>query len=139
MSQTHPSARVDAMTPLLYVEDIDASTAFYCDKLGFHIAESWEPDGRLAWCRLIRGGAAVMLEQACDEDGPAEFRGCGVGFFFYCADANAVYAEFSNAGLQIDPPQTAFYGMNQLFLKDPDGYQLCFQNSTEPSTSADVE
>jgi hypothetical protein len=24
-------------------------------------------------------------------------------------------------------PRTASYGMRQLFLRDPDGYELCFQ------------
>ena len=88
----------------------------------------WEPEGKLQWCRLQRGGAAVMLQQACEEDGPAAGRRRGVEFFFNCDDADAMYAELSGAGLNIAPPKLAFYGLNQIFVADPDGYQFCFQS-----------
>jgi len=114
--------------PLLYVTDIDRSVAFYCNQLGFALTESWRPHDKLCWCRLERGGAALMLQLACDEDGPASERGRGVVFYFLCVDANAIHAEFTAAGLPLKPPEVAFYGMNQLSVTDPDGYSLCFQN-----------
>jgi uncharacterized glyoxalase superfamily protein PhnB len=116
---------------LLFVEDVGRSVAFYGERLGFEMTGKWEPEGRLAWCRMRRGGAVLMLQQACEEDGPAAGRGRGVGFFFTCDDAGALHAELTANGLKLDPPSVAFYGMNQLFLKDPDGYELCFQNPTE--------
>ena len=131
MSPIQRTASLHELIPLIFVEDIDSSVAFYRDKLGFGMAEKWERDGKLAWCRLQRGGSAVMLEQACDEDGPTESRGRGVGFFFLCDDADVMHAELCAIGLRIAPPKIAFYGMKQLFLKDPDGYELCFQNPTE--------
>ena len=30
-------------------------------------------------------------------------------------------------GIALDAPQVAHYGMKQLYLKDPDGYTICFQ------------
>jgi uncharacterized glyoxalase superfamily protein PhnB len=72
-----------------------------------------------------------MLQQANKEDGPAAARGRGVIFYFECESANGVHAELVANGLKLDPPQLAFYGMNQLYLKDPDGYELCFQNRVE--------
>ena len=121
---------VRGLTPLLFVEDIARSLAFYRDLLGFEMTQDWSPEGNLAWCSLKRGGAALMLQQACEEDGPADGRGRGVGFFFLCDDANELHVELHARGLSLDPPKLAFYGMNQLFLRDPDGYELCFQNST---------
>ncbi|QDV49624.1 VOC family protein [Gimesia fumaroli] len=130
MPQTNPA--IQELVPLLYVEDASRSTEFYCDQLGFEMKLKWEPEGNLAWCRLERGNAALMLQLACpDEDGTAAERCKGVGFFFLCDDAQAVYEELSSRGLTLEPPQVAFYGMNQLFMKDPDGYQLCFQNQVE--------
>jgi len=122
------STPVHELVPLLYVEDIQRSLAFYRDKLGFAMSQSWEPDGELAWCRLERGGAALMLQQACEEDGPPQARGRGTAFYFHCEDADAEHARLSAAGLALAPPSTAFYGMRQLLLQDPDGYQLCFQH-----------
>ena len=129
MSVARARAAVSELVPLLFVEDTGRAVAFYRDTLGFEMTGSWEPEGKLAWCRMRRGGAVVMLQQACpEEDGPAAGRGRGVEFFFTCDDADAVFAELAAKGLKLKPPEVAFYGMKQLFLKDPDGYSLCFQN-----------
>lgn len=126
------AAVISELVPLLYVDNVDDSVAFYRDQLGFRLAATWEPDGKLAWCRMEREGAAVMLQQACDEDGPADQRGRGVGFFFHCDDAAAFHRELAVRGLSVAPPELAFYGMTQVFVKDPDGYQLCFQSAEAP-------
>jgi uncharacterized glyoxalase superfamily protein PhnB len=131
MGTVDRAASVLEVTPLLFVEDIDRSVDFYRDRLGFEVTERWESAGKLAWCRLDRGGAAVMLQQACAEDGSAEGRGRGVTFYFLCDDADAMHAELCASGLRVDAPEVAFYGMKQLFVNDPDGYALCFQNRVE--------
>ncbi|HZZ29271.1 MAG TPA: VOC family protein [Pirellulales bacterium] len=131
MSAALPASAVHKLVPLLYVSDMNRSAAFYDNKLGFEITQHWSPEGKMLWCLLARGGAELMLQQADAEDGPAEGRGRGVMFFFHCDDADAMHAELLANGLKLDPPQVAFYGMKQLFLKDPDGYQLCFQNRVE--------
>lgn len=123
-----PSAVISELVPLLYVDDVELSVAFYRDRLGFRLALAWEPEGQLTWCRLERDGAAVMLQQACEEDVPADQRGRGVGFFFNCDDAETLYRQLTARGLSVAPPQLAFYGMNQVFVTDPDGYELCFQS-----------
>ena len=127
---------VQEIVPLLFVEDVMRSAAFYRERLGFEIVNKWEPESKLNWCRMERDGCALMLQQACEEDGPAEGRGRGVGFFFNCGDADAMHAELCSRGLAVDPPKLAFYGMNQLFLKDPDGYELCFQSAHESTVEA---
>jgi uncharacterized glyoxalase superfamily protein PhnB len=128
MPVTERGVAISEVVPLLFVEDINRSVDFYCGQLGFVLVNKWEPDGKLGWCRIERGNSAIMLQQACEEDGPAAGRGRGVEFFFQCDDAAALYSEFQSAGLTIARPKVAFYGMNQLFVKDPDGYGLCFQN-----------
>ena len=124
------------LVPLLFVEDITYSVAFYRDKLGFAITMSWEPEGKLGWCRMERDGVAIMLQQACEEDGPAAGRGHGVEFFFICDDAAKLHAGFVTNGLTVAPPKLAFYGMNQVFVSDPDGYALCFQSASSSSQTA---
>jgi glyoxylase I family protein len=39
----------------------------------------------------------------------------------------AAYQHLLFAGLKPNPPSIAHYGMKQLYLKDPDGYGICFQ------------
>ncbi len=131
MSTIEHRATLREIVPLLFVADLERSVAFYCDSLGFVLVNEWKPDGKLAWCRLKRGASALMLQQATDEDGPSAGRGRGVEFFFLCDDADALHTEFTARGLEVKRPKVAFYGMNQLFLQDPDGYQLCFQNAVD--------
>jgi uncharacterized glyoxalase superfamily protein PhnB len=133
MPLTQKIGTIRELVPLLFVRDIESSMGFYRDGLGFAVAGTWEPEGKLAWCRLQRDGSAIMLQQADEEDGPAGGRGRGVGFFFICDDAAAIHTELSGRGVHLAPPQVAFYGMKQIFVTDPDGYELCFESPTEPA------
>jgi len=128
MADGVPAPFVQELTPLVIVEDIARSVDFYREKLGFQMTMKWEPGGSLEWCRLERDAAALMLQQACAEDGSPEGRGRGVIFYFTCNDADAEHARLAGCGWKLDPPQVAFYGMKQLYVTDPDGYELCFQN-----------
>jgi glyoxylase I family protein len=48
--------------------------------------------------------------------------------FFGCPDVDGAYTELLAKGAAIDkPPTVAHYGMKQLYLRDPDGFGLCFQ------------
>ena len=76
----------------------------------------------------------VMLQQSGEEDGPPEGRGRGVSFYFVCDDADMMYAELSDRGLQLEPPSAEYYGMKQLFVPEPDGYSICFESPTEDWT-----
>jgi hypothetical protein len=39
-----------------------------------------------------------------------------------------MHEELTARGLALAPPTVAYYGMKQLFVVDPDGYELCFEN-----------
>jgi uncharacterized glyoxalase superfamily protein PhnB len=119
---------VRELAPLLYVDDIERSLGFYVQHLDFRQTQAYDNHGRLSWCRLERGGAALMLQQICDEDHFATPRGDGIAFYFLCDDADDVYRRLRNRGIAANPPEVAFYGMKQVLVIDPDGYRLCFQN-----------
>ena len=128
-----------SMTPLLQVFDMPSAVAFYRDRLGFEVvAHSPELDaaeGRyFHWCCLRRDGAQLMLNTAYDADErPAErdaARWAGHGhtvLYVDCPDLDALHTELGTRGLAIAPPQTSDYGMRQIEVTDPDGYELCFQ------------
>ena len=131
MAVGEQTGTVQELWPLLFVADIERSLAFYRDQLGFSLVGNANSEGRTYWCRLQRGGASIMLQRAEAEDGPAEGRGRGVGFYFVCDDADAVYAELTGRGLKLDPPKTTYYGMRQVFVPEPDAYVICFESRTE--------
>jgi len=47
--------------------------------------------------------------------------------YFSCPDVDAAYAHFRARGFDVREPAVAPYGMQQLYVRDPDGYALCFQ------------
>ena len=130
MAKTEQTSTVRQLWPLLAVRDINRSVQFYCEQLGFTLAcDDGKPDKQMGWCRLECGRASIMLQQSRDDNGMT--RGRGVCFYFICDDADAIYAELSARGLQLEAPRVAYYGMKQLFVPEPDGYAICFESPTE--------
>lgn len=129
MNAIENRAALQHLWPLLTVEDIQRSIAFYRDRLGFEVVAEASTAGTTYWCRLARQGGSLMLQQAEPaEDGPAEGRGRGISLYLVCDDADAMHAELVDRGLSLDPPQDAYYGMRQLFVPEPDGYAICFES-----------
>ena len=131
--------QLSGLTPLIQVYDMPEAIRFYCDGLGFELASASEeveaPEGRYfhwAWLRL--GELDLMLNTAYDagkrpaeRDRSRQAAHRDTGLFFACPDVDGAAAELRGRGLEVDGPRTAPYGMRQLWLRDPDGYQLCFQ------------
>ena len=86
---------VQQLVPLLDVRSMDASLKFYVDGLGFSIKRTWTPEGKIRWCWLEHGTAALMLQEISTDpqhsrrvEGPL---GSGVGFNFSCRDSLAFF------------------------------------------------
>ena len=122
------------VVPFLGVTDMERSLGFYIDGLGFTMKHKWEPDGRIRWCCLTRGGASIMLQEFVKQgDGvvmPEGKLGQGVSLCFQCEDALALYREFRSRRLDSSEP---FVGNSTwvTIIRDPDGYKLDFESPTE--------
>lgn len=109
-------------TFVLAVADIDASRAFYIDKLGF--VEDLRVDG---WSFLSRGACRLRLG---DCPGITPMSGCpDHSWFAYLnvQDANALYHECVGKGVEIwhsiaDQP----WGMREFAIVTPDGHRIVF-------------
>ncbi len=112
------------------VSNIEASLRFYVDGLGFKHTKQWIVDGKLRWCWLEIGDAALMLQEYRPDHVPTGKLGEGVSVCFQCKDALAIYHEALARGLQ---PQRPFVGnaMWVTVLNDPDGYKLDFESPTD--------
>jgi catechol 2,3-dioxygenase-like lactoylglutathione lyase family enzyme len=117
---------VKQAVPFLAVTDIEASVRFYVDGLGFEGTKSWEPEGKLRWCWLQLGGAALMLQ----EIEVAGKVGAGVTIYFLCEDALAIYREATARGIEAGRPFVG-NGMWVTEMRDPDGYRLAFESPTD--------
>ena len=120
--------------PFLKVSDMQASIGFYVDGLGCEIRDKWEPDGKLRWCWLTLGEAAIMLQQfptsGHDSWTPSGKVGEGVTVVFICEDALQIYDEVRARGLDASRPFVS-NGMWLTSLTDPDGYRLDIESNTD--------
>jgi len=129
-----PSPNLTQVVPFLGVTDMQRSLRFYLDGLGFTLKNKWEPEGRLRWCWLTRGGASLMLQEFVKEGHggrrPDSVLGQGVSVCFQCEDAVALYREFRSRGIEAAEP---FVGNSMwvTVLNDPDGYKLDFESPTD--------
>ncbi|HEX6125645.1 MAG TPA: VOC family protein [Pyrinomonadaceae bacterium] len=127
---------IRGLSPLLEVFDMPTSLAFYRDKLGFRITGDSGQGDESGWVMLELGDATIMLNTAYDAGerpaAPDPARSAAHGdtcIYFVCPDVDAAYEHLKANGLETRPPEVAYYGMRQLYVKDPDGYNLCFQCS----------
>jgi catechol 2,3-dioxygenase-like lactoylglutathione lyase family enzyme len=126
---------VRGVCALLQVFDMPTSVRFYRDVLGFDIVQTSPRDGdQFDWGLLRLDNAEVMLNTAYEQDdrpaAPDDKRVAGHGdtcLYFGCPDVDAVYRHLRSSGVDVQEPTVAPYGMKQLYVRDPDGYGLCFQ------------
>ena len=95
---TVTTANVKQAIPFFGVTNMESSLQFYVGGLGFQMNRWWIPDeadchgkpgGRIRWCWLELGEAAIMLQEFLPERRPEEPLGAGVNVCFQCEDALA--------------------------------------------------
>jgi glyoxylase I family protein len=129
--------QIQDICPLLQVFDMPTSIRFYRDVLGFAVVQTSTPDGCFTWALLRNAAAEIMLNTAYDEDerpaAPDPGRVVGhadAALFFGCPDVDGAYRHLRANGLDLAEPVVSDYGMKQLYVRDPDGFELCFQSPT---------
>lgn len=126
---------MNRLTPLLNVQDIPHSLAFWRDLLGFEVVDSYEWEGRLAWARLQKGQVAVMLNGRGGEPGHRLSREpyTDAVLCFGVDDVHALVSDLRAKGLQVEDPEAQEYGLDEIVLRDPDGYDLAFSSPSDLS------
>lgn len=101
--------------PILRVENLDASLAYYTGALGFKI--KWNAGG---FASIGRDNCSLMLAEG--EQGHA-----GTWMWIGVSDAEVLHAEFSANGAKIRQGPTNFpWGSLEMQVTDPDGHVLRF-------------
>ena len=132
ITQTKTTASVEQAVPFFGITNMEASLRFYIDGLGFEMANKWTPegDGRVRWCWLQHGNAAIMLQEYRASKKPEGKLGLGVTICFQCKDALAIYREFITRGVEANRPFVG-NGLWVTSVQDPDGYKLEFASPTD--------
>jgi lactoylglutathione lyase len=128
---------VTQTVPLLGVLNIEASLRFYVDGLGFEVTKKWIDKGKLRWCWLQLGGAALMLQEFLASRVPTGKLGEGVSINIQCKDSLAIYRDITARGIRARNP---FVG-NAMWvtgLSDPDGYGIFFHSPTDVAEGTEL-
>jgi len=144
---TITSANVKQAVPFFGITNMESSLRFYVDGLGFRMKHQWIPDrdedypadGKIRWCWLELGDAAIMLQEFLPQDRPKETLGTGASVSFMCEDALALYREFKSRGVQTR--KRPFVG-NHLWvvpITDPDGYRMEFASPTDAPEESELK
>jgi lactoylglutathione lyase len=127
---TKPETNVQQAVPFFRLSNIEASVRYYVDGLGFQMTKKWIDEGKLHWCWLQHGDAALMLQEFRKEGQdswvPAGKVGEGVSIYFQCQDALEIFREATSRGIQTNEP-CAENNMWVISLSDPDGYKIEFE------------
>jgi lactoylglutathione lyase len=130
----NPQANVKQAVPFFGVSNIEESVRYYVDGLGFQMTHRWVVEGKLRWCWLQLGGAALMLQEFAREGHdswvPQGKVGVGVSICFICEDALAIYREVTSRGIRASKPFVG-NGMWVTSLSDPNGYRIDFESLTD--------
>jgi lactoylglutathione lyase len=134
LNEAEAEPNVRQAVPFFAVKDMESSLHYYVDGLGFEMTHRWIDDGKLRWCWLQLGGAALMLQEfrkeGHDSWTPEGKVGVGVSIYFICRDALAFHRDLKARGIQAGRPFVG-NGMWVTTLSDPDGYKLHFESPTD--------
>jgi uncharacterized glyoxalase superfamily protein PhnB len=138
-----------SMSTNLMVVDMVASLVFYSEVVGLDMAftvdgeQNTDMPGEIrdgvVFASLRAGDTEIMLQerQSLAEDAPQVFDGndkTGGSFtmYFRVDDVDAVVARLPPEAEIVKPLQQTWYGMNEIWVRDPDGYVVTIGTPESP-------
>ena len=125
------------LIPLLNVEDVGRSIAFYESVLAATVEQQWEMDGRVRWARIAFDGGKLMLNTP-DSAASAKRREradfADTVLYVMCDDAPGRRAALVEAGIEVGELQAEDYGNDEFGIRDPDGYALRISSPSPPAS-----
>jgi uncharacterized glyoxalase superfamily protein PhnB len=119
------------LIPLLNVEDVSRSLAFYQTALGARVENRWDLEGTVRWARIGFEGGQLMLNtpdgaSSTERRGRPEF--ADAVLYVMCEDAPQRREKLLAAGLEAGPLREEDYGNAEFAVRDPDGYTIRFSS-----------
>jgi glyoxylase I family protein len=114
--------------PLLNVADIEASLAFWRDLIGFEVATRFEAEGRLMFANLRSGEVELMLNGRGGDPEPRRQRPHYTEAVLYLGvpSVHDLVRGLRAKGFDAPEPEAQEYGLDEVTLRDPDGYEIAF-------------
>src|SRR4051812_37493730 len=105
---------------MLAVIDLPRTIAFYRDKLGFRLGDTFgDPP---VWCTLHRDGQEIMFNtparERIERDVPRSSKDYQI-FYMNTDDIAGLHAEFRSRGVAATDLRVTVYGMKEFEVRDP--------------------
>jgi catechol 2,3-dioxygenase-like lactoylglutathione lyase family enzyme len=112
------------VTPVLRVNDLDASLDYYVRVLGFK--QDWRDDDGNSFASVSRGRCHLFLAVG-DQGNPGSWMWIGV------SDVDVLHEELLRNGARVrHPPANYPWGSRELHVEDPDGNVLRLASENKP-------
>jgi uncharacterized glyoxalase superfamily protein PhnB len=124
------------LTPNLMVEDEAETLAFYQGILGFKVAMTLPESAPFDFAIVNRDDVELMFQsrQSLSENVPA-LTGAPIGasqtFYIEVTDIRDLYQQLRNKVEIVVDLHTTFYGTQELYFRDINGYFLSFSEATQ--------
>lgn len=124
---------ITSCTPLLNVADVEASLGFWRDLIGFEVTDRYEPEGKLMYASLQSGETRLMLNGRGGDPAARRARPHYTEVVIYMAvpSVRALAAELRSRGFAVPDPEAQAYGLDEICIRDPDGYEIAFTSPTQ--------
>jgi uncharacterized glyoxalase superfamily protein PhnB len=142
LSLSNPGEIMKKLTPNMMVEDVHQTLEFYCKTLGFKFVGGVpegtqefilkpDPNKSLAFAILQQGPVQMMFQSRTSLSAELPMFaqkaiGASATFYIEVDDAQGLYTQIKDKITLIKPLHTTFYGMDEFYVKDINGYVLCF-------------
>jgi len=119
-----------SITPFFIVKDLQASVAFYCERLGFQL-DFEGPEGDVYYARVSRDGIGIMLKTILPEVLPfpnnTRHPWARWDAYIYTVDPDPLFEEFRHRDVSF-VKELSFIdaGLWGFEIADADGYVLAF-------------
>ena len=116
--------------PLLQVNSIPETLAYYVDALGFSIDFCWPEKGPPKWAMVSRAEVSFMftIDLGTSSSGFIAEKGNGVVLYVTVDDVQALYSELVSRGATIVQDVHDFGGREQFSVADVNGYVIAFSH-----------
>ena len=141
------------LVPMLTTDDLDATIAFYRDKLGFEVIGTF-PEDNPNWCYLKRGESHLMFSSLAELDhdhdehgndhdhsheegeGHHHYSPTGVWtLYLYPDDVDSLWEKLKDQARVAFPLCETDYGMREFGIRDPNGFMLSFGKEIQQDNS----